>query len=86
MSSFPPVGKDINTDYDSSNGIYIHHIIFSNLLYKLLRSCSIAKVKYQMVRIKQKDVFKHVQNAQILIYTAHAQCLIQAFALHWYIL
>ena len=37
-------------------------------------------------RAKRKDVFEHAQNAQIQIYPKHAQSLIRAFALHWYIL
>ena len=39
-----------------------------------------------MDRAKRKGVFEHAQNAQIQIYPAHAQSLIRAFALHWYIL
>ena len=36
----------------------------------------------KMGHLKQKSVFKHVQNVQIQIHTLHALSLIQAFALH----
>ena len=39
-----------------------------------------------MGRPKWKYVFEHAQNAQIQIHPTHAQSLIRAFALHWYIL
>ena len=39
-----------------------------------------------MRRAKQKYVFEYAQNAQIQIHPTHAQRLIRAFALHWYIL
>ena len=35
---------------------------------------------------KRKFVFEHAQNAQIQSHPTHAQSLIQAFALHWFIL
>ena len=36
---------------------------------------------YHMDRIKQKGLFKHAQNARILIHPTHVQSVIQAFAL-----
>ena len=35
---------------------------------------------------KRKYVFEHAQNAQIHIHPTHAQSLIRAFAVYWYIL
>ena len=33
-----------------------------------------------------ENVLEHAQNAHTQIYAAHAQSLIRAFALHWYII
>ena len=38
-----------------------------------------------MGRAKRKGVFEDPQNAQIQIHPTHAQNLIRAFTLHWYI-
>ena len=37
-------------------------------------------------RDKRNGAFESAQNAQIQIHIAHAQSLIRAFALHWYII
>ena len=39
-----------------------------------------------MDRAKRKGVFEYAKNAQIQIHSTHAQSLIQAFSLDWYIL
>ena len=39
-----------------------------------------------MGHVKRKDVFEHVQNAQIQIHPTHAQTLIRGVSLHLYIL
>ena len=51
---------------------------------------ALVRVLYVNVSIKwaapSEGVFEHAQNAQIQIHPTHAQSLIRAFPLHWYIL
>ena len=55
-----------------------------------IKSWGIWKLRVNMEAIwvwaKPKGVFEHTQNAKIQIHPVHAHSLIQAFALHWYIL
>ena len=56
------------------------------ILVREFTVCGLDSDKVQMGHIKWKGIFKHAQNAAIQIHPAHSQSIIQAFALHWYIL
>ena len=50
------------------------------------KTCNSGKIKLYLGDAKRKCVFEYAQNTQIQIHPMHAQGLIRAFALRWYML